>query len=266
MPASAAPPKWVVISYESGSVTLARAMKAELEARGFKVWSSVQNIEEIHEWSTDYAIHEAISAASVVCPLMTAGYQNSLVCAKQLSYAEHVKVPIVPIIASEFRPSLWLNRICSHATCSPVDFFSNGLDHLDTSVESLVDVFERYHQIQPVRSPKPNLFVGENVHVKSAVDGKWYAAVITAAHTDMEFNNYGCYDIEYDDGDVECDVERDMIRDQGWEPKTELVSNTMSGLRSACKRFSKLLKGTEGAAGSLKIAKKLGYITKKVSR
>jgi hypothetical protein len=94
---------------------------------------------------------DGVENAAVVCCFMTAKYQNSRNCEKELLYAERRRVSIIPCrLTRDWEPSTWLGLVIAGLVW--IDFRDTTEGNLDLKIDKLID------QIRLVAGKKLNCF------------------------------------------------------------------------------------------------------------
>eukprot|EP00218_Dolichomastix_sp_CCMP3274_P002825 CAMPEP_0170162002 /NCGR_PEP_ID=MMETSP0033_2-20121228/76878_1 /TAXON_ID=195969 /ORGANISM="Dolichomastix tenuilepis, Strain CCMP3274" /LENGTH=365 /DNA_ID=CAMNT_0010399627 /DNA_START=15 /DNA_END=1109 /DNA_ORIENTATION=- len=85
----------------------------------FEVWMDTHG--GISAGDINAAMAEGVEGATVVVPLLSEDYLNSRNCQKELSYADTLRLPIVPVMVQEgFNPSGWLAAIVAGKLWFPI--------------------------------------------------------------------------------------------------------------------------------------------------
>uniref|UniRef100_A0A1I8GCP2 TIR domain-containing protein n=3 Tax=Macrostomum lignano TaxID=282301 RepID=A0A1I8GCP2_9PLAT len=99
----------VMLSYQWDKQALVKKVYEALQSQGIAVWMDIHggmsgNIND--------SMAAGVDNAAVVCPFITAKYQESKNCKKELNYADARDVPIVPAMAElKFKATGWLGII-----------------------------------------------------------------------------------------------------------------------------------------------------------
>lgn len=134
----------VMLSYQWDSQELVKKIHRALTERGVTCWLDIAGG---MKGNINSAMAEGVEGAAVICPLMTAKYQASRNCSKELNYADQQSVPIVPLMGEVgYRAQGWLGAITA------------GALYYDFSQPALFD--ERVAQlIQEIRGIAPHVFL-----------------------------------------------------------------------------------------------------------
>ncbi|XP_061840112.1 uncharacterized protein [Nerophis lumbriciformis] len=100
----------IMLSYQWDDQALVLKVYQRLREDGLPVWMDVQ--EGGVTGNINDAMAAAVESAAVVCPFMTAAYQTSRSCKKELNYADSREVTVVPVmLAQDWEASEWLGLI-----------------------------------------------------------------------------------------------------------------------------------------------------------
>lgn len=142
--------KHVMLSYQWDVQDLVKKIYDHLSAMGIPVWMDIQggmagNIND--------SMAQGVDGAAVVCPFMTTKYQDSKNCKKELNYADHMEVAIVPVMAeNSFKATGWLGIITAGALW--IDF--RKTDNMNNRIESLAkEIMSQVGDLLKKVAPKP---------------------------------------------------------------------------------------------------------------
>eukprot|EP00808_Paulinella_micropora_P022611 g64696.t1 len=124
----------VMISYQWDLQPLVKRIYEALLAKNVQVWLDIAgdmkgNINE--------AMATGVENAAVICPVLSAKYQASRNCKKELNYADTLAIPALPILGEAgFKPSGWLGALV--AGLDTVDFSNAEGATFEATVDQLV--------------------------------------------------------------------------------------------------------------------------------
>lgn len=142
--------KHVMLSYQWDIQDTVKHVFEGLKSMGIPVW---MDIEGGIKGNINDSMALGVDGAAVVCPFMTAKYQESKNCKKELNYADAQDVEIVPIMAEKsYKATQWLGIITAGMLW--IDFRST--DNLPTRIKSLAqEIIQQAGDKLTIGAPNP---------------------------------------------------------------------------------------------------------------
>lgn len=126
-PGAGASKKWVMLSYNWGVKSTVLLVNTLLKSRGIATW-----VDE-HDMGSNIAdsMAGAVENASAVVCFLTQAYKMSGNCRRECEYADSLGVPIVFVMAEEFKPSGWLALVMGRALYISMFSEAQVAQHID---------------------------------------------------------------------------------------------------------------------------------------
>lgn len=95
----------IFLSYRSEDAEFALLLAAALRRAGLRLWMDRLNILPGEDWRK--VLQEALHSAVAMLPVLTRGYVNSQYCQRELSRADRIGCPLIPVLLEQIEETQW---------------------------------------------------------------------------------------------------------------------------------------------------------------
>ena len=95
----------VFVSYRSDDAEFALLLAAALRRAGIRVWMDRLNILPGEDWRSE--LQDALHSAAATIPVITRGYVESRYCQRELSRADRIGCPLIPVLLEHIEETQW---------------------------------------------------------------------------------------------------------------------------------------------------------------
>ena len=141
----------VFISYRSDDAEFALLLAAALRRAGIRVWMDRLNILPGEDWRSE--LQNALHSAAAAIPVITRGYVESRYCQRELSRADRIGCPLIPVLLERIEETQWPMEV---ERAQYFDFSDwRSPNRFRRNAEQLVTVLRRHFAGRIRQAPDP---------------------------------------------------------------------------------------------------------------